>query len=117
VRVRGRPSLTRALSFGSFRPERHLSGPKASPFVYIAFLAGPRTCLGRQLAYVESVYVLARMVLGYRLSIPDPASVQIKQVGAGGSRPYPLWNLPGGPLARRPVALLIVDIPSRKPLG
>jgi hypothetical protein len=33
-----------------FRPERFLENPKPSPFVFTAFQAGPRICLGQNMA-------------------------------------------------------------------
>jgi cytochrome P450 len=56
-----------------FRPERWLDGGgvfrPASPFKYPVFHAGPRTCLGREMAYVQmksiAAYVLERFTLRF----------------------------------------------------
>ncbi len=46
------------------RPQRFLEMPALpSPYMYPAFNAGPRICLGKALAELEGVYVLVRMVL------------------------------------------------------
>lgn len=33
-----------------FRPERFIEDPKPSPFIFTAFQAGPRICLGQNMA-------------------------------------------------------------------
>lgn len=49
----------------TFKPERFLNNPKPSPFVFTAFQAGPRTCLGQNLAILEMKCCLARLLLRY----------------------------------------------------
>ena len=57
-----------------FRPERWLTAegdrfetPKDS-FKFVAFNAGPRTCLGKDLAYLQMKSVASAVLLRYRLS-------------------------------------------------
>ncbi|KAL4283931.1 hypothetical protein GQ457_16G009660 [Hibiscus cannabinus] len=57
-----------------FRPERWISpeGDKFNPpndaFKFVAFNAGPRTCLGKDLAYLQMKSVASAVLLRYRLS-------------------------------------------------
>ena len=44
-----------------FDPERFLGATQPSPFLFTAFNAGPRTCLGQHLATVEGAAVLATL--------------------------------------------------------
>jgi len=56
-----------------FKPERWLSvrGDRFEPpkegFMFVAFNAGPRTCLGKDLAYLQMKSVAAAVLLRYRL--------------------------------------------------
>ncbi|KAF9675453.1 hypothetical protein SADUNF_Sadunf09G0033900 [Salix dunnii] len=58
-----------------FKPERWLSpeGDKFEPpkdgYKFVAFNAGPRTCLGKDLAYLQMKSVAAAVLLRYRLSL------------------------------------------------
>ena len=66
-----------------FRPERWLTAegdrfetPKES-FKFVAFNAGPRTCLGKDLAYLQMKSVASAVLLRYRLSpVPGHRVVQ-----------------------------------------
>ncbi|CAE7452525.1 CYP704B1 [Symbiodinium microadriaticum] len=59
-----------------FRPQRFLDDPKPSPFVFTAFQAGPRMCLGQNLALLEMKYALSRLLLQFELKLEqDPSSV------------------------------------------
>ena len=54
-----------------FNPSRHIDTAtntfiKPSPYVFTAFQAGPRQCLGQRLAHVEAKCLLAKLVLKYR---------------------------------------------------
>jgi cytochrome P450 len=42
-----------------FQPERFVEEPKPSPYKFIAFQAGPRTCLGQRMAYLEAKVITA----------------------------------------------------------
>ncbi|KCV69391.1 hypothetical protein H696_03822 [Fonticula alba] len=60
----------------AFRPERFLNPAgdfiKPSPFAYPVFQAGPRTCLGQNMALLEQAMVLATLVQRYDLEmVPD----------------------------------------------
>ncbi|KAJ3229328.1 hypothetical protein HDU78_009102 [Chytriomyces hyalinus] len=59
-----------------FRPERWLEMEKQpSPFDYPVFHAGPRVCLGRQMAELQGVFVLVQFVRKYHFELVDEASV------------------------------------------
>ncbi|KAJ6948225.1 hypothetical protein NC651_002549 [Populus alba x Populus x berolinensis] len=58
-----------------FKPERWLSpeedrfdSPKDG-YKFVAFNAGPRTCLGKDLAYLQMKSVASAVLLRYRLSL------------------------------------------------
>ncbi|TNC12103.1 cytochrome P450 [Methylobacterium terricola] len=53
----------------TFDPGRFLDGPEPDRFVYLPFGAGPRICIGAQLALAEAILVLARLMRGFRLSL------------------------------------------------
>ena len=60
----------------TFQPERFLSNPKPNPFVFTAFQAGPRTCLGQSLAILEMKCAIARLLLAFEFSFgQDPSTV------------------------------------------
>jgi len=55
---------------GVFRPERWLERKgMPSSFEYVVFLAGPRECLGRRLAEMEMVALLATLVPHFDFSL------------------------------------------------
>lgn len=54
-----------------FKPERFLGKTRPSPFVYSAFQAGPRVCLGQNMAFLEAKVVLARVLAGFAFSVPE----------------------------------------------
>jgi cytochrome P450 len=59
-----------------FKPERFLDCKtnRPSPFVFIAFQAGPRTCLGQNL--LEMKTAIARTLISFALSFAqDPNSI------------------------------------------
>lgn len=59
-----------------FKPERFLDKAKPSPFVFIAFQAGPRTCLGQNFAIQEMKTCLARSLFTFQFELAqDPATV------------------------------------------
>ena len=61
-----------------FKPERFLhQTSKPSPFVFIAFQAGPRTCLGQNFALLEMKTVLVRLLLMFEFSFAqDPHTIR-----------------------------------------
>ncbi|WVY89920.1 hypothetical protein V8G54_035434 [Vigna mungo] len=67
-----------------FKPERWLSvrGERFEPpkdgFKFVAFNAGPRTCLGKDLAYLQMKSVAAAVLLRYRLSLVPGHRVEQK---------------------------------------
>nr|CAD1830480.1 unnamed protein product [Ananas comosus var. bracteatus] len=60
-----------------FRPERWLDGAgggrfrPASPFKYTAFHAGPRMCLGKEVAYVQMKAVAASVIEGFDVEVAE----------------------------------------------
>jgi cytochrome P450 len=59
-----------------FKPERFLDKARPSPFVFIAFQAGPRTCLGQNFAIQEMKTCLARSLLVFEFALAqDPSTV------------------------------------------
>mmetsp|Transcript_11092 Transcript_11092/g.20772 ORF Transcript_11092/g.20772 Transcript_11092/m.20772 type:complete len:495 (+) Transcript_11092:72-1556(+) len=61
----------------TFRPGRWLEMPsKPSPYMFSAFNAGPRECLGRRLAEMEMTLFLATIVREFDFTLEaDPASI------------------------------------------
>lgn len=64
-----------------FDPERHLQGRhRPSPYLWPAFQAGPRTCLGQKLAYMEAKAVLCALLANFDFarspSVAAPRLVQ-----------------------------------------
>jgi cytochrome P450 len=60
-----------------FKPERFIGkDSKPSPFVFIAFQAGPRTCLGQNFALLEMKTVIARLLTILSFTIAqDPSTI------------------------------------------
>ena len=58
----------------AFRPERfdRASGVKPTPFSYVPFGGGPRTCIGAAFAQVEAKAVLARLLTSFDLDLTNP---------------------------------------------
>jgi cytochrome P450 len=57
----------------AFDPQRFLpDAPAPSRFVYLPFGAGPRICVGAQLATAEIALVLAVLLREYRVACDDP---------------------------------------------
>lgn len=67
-----------------FRPERWLSDdgrrfePPADFFKFVAFNAGPRVCLGKDLAYLQMKSIAAGILLRYRLELAAGYRVEQK---------------------------------------
>ena len=53
---------------------RLLGAHKPSPFVFTAFQAGPRACLGQSLALLEMKSVLSRLLWEFRFA-PGPGFI------------------------------------------
>eukprot|EP00624_Nannochloropsis_granulata_P004898 evm.model.NODE_34730_length_4114_cov_12.519445.1 len=52
-----------------FDPDRHLQGRhRPSPYLWPAFQAGPRTCLGQKLAYMEAKAVLCALLASFEFA-------------------------------------------------
>ena len=69
-----------------FRPARFLTPEGAlarpSPFKFTAFNAGPRTCLGSQMALAEAAYVLALLLQRYTLRLAPDLAARVHAWGA-----------------------------------
>ncbi len=61
----------------TFRPERMENG---YPEQHFPFGFGNRTCIGKRLAYVEGVYLLAFLVKNFRLKISETSPVPTSRV-------------------------------------
>lgn len=67
-----------------FKPERWLSAgldrfePPKDGYKFVAFNAGPRTCLGKDLAYLQMKSVASAVLLRYRLSLVPGHRVEQK---------------------------------------
>jgi len=57
-----------------FRPERWIGAEMPSAFVYTAFNAGPRECLGKRLAWVEMKAILVGILRTVKLTLAVPRS-------------------------------------------
>lgn len=57
----------------NFDPLRFFNQPKPSPFVFTAFQAGPRICLGQNFAYIELKVFLAKVLLHYEFLLKSDA--------------------------------------------
>jgi cytochrome P450 len=74
--IMGRSTLLWGDDALDFKPERFFNAPKPSPFIFTAFQAGPRTCLGQNFAMLEMKCVLARLLLCYDFTLAeDPTKV------------------------------------------
>jgi cytochrome P450 len=64
----------------TFRPDRFTpeAEDKLPPCAYYPFGAGPRACIGRRLAMLEGVLVLAAVFAGYRVSIADGHTTEME---------------------------------------
>lgn len=59
-----------------FTPDRFLGTPKPSPFVFTAFQAGPRICLGQNFAIIEIKTCIAKLLSKFEFSIQqDPSTI------------------------------------------
>jgi unspecific monooxygenase len=60
----------------AFNPSRFLGeAPLAHRFAYMPFGAGPRICIGAQLALTEACLVLAMMIQRFHVALADPTPV------------------------------------------
>ena len=61
-----------------FNPDRWLDGPNAatggatSPYAFLTFLHGPRSCIGQSFARLEMKCLLAALVTRLRFEVADP---------------------------------------------
>jgi len=60
-----------------FRPLRFSSAKHRTPYTYMAFAAGPRSCLGRPLALMQMKTILATLMYHYKFN-PLPGEEEIK---------------------------------------
>lgn len=69
-----------------FHPERFANPNAHHPFAYFPFAAGPRECVGRNMAMVESIAMLAGMVRNFRFQLAE-SNISIKALIT--LRPHP----------------------------
>ncbi|MBD0321106.1 MAG: cytochrome P450, partial [Gemmatimonadetes bacterium] len=72
-----------------FRPERWFDDAPP-PYAYLAFGAGPRLCIGRALALVETKLVLAVLLQRYRLSFRAGTHIDRYSFSAAAGSPLPM---------------------------
>ncbi|KAJ3375394.1 Protein kinase alk2 [Allomyces arbusculus] len=60
-----------------FKPERWIGEnvPQPGPYKYPVFNAGPRTCLGQQMAYLEGVACLVKLLSKFEFEVVNPNEV------------------------------------------
>ncbi|KAJ3364277.1 Protein kinase alk2 [Allomyces javanicus] len=60
-----------------FKPERWIGEDvqQPGPYKYPIFNAGPRTCLGQQMAYLEGVACLVKLVSKFDFEVVDPSEI------------------------------------------
>ena len=61
----------------SFKPERFATPP--APYTWIPFHAGPRECLGKEMAYLEAKIMLCNFLRKYNFSLDSNQVVETKQ--------------------------------------
>jgi len=61
----------------AFKPERFANPP--APFTWIPFHAGPRECLGKEMAYLEAKIMLCNFLRKYNFSLETSHVVETKQ--------------------------------------
>lgn len=73
--IMGRSLHTWGADVMKFNPYRWIQKDqtllKPSPFIWPAFHAGPRTCLGQRMATLEAVATIARLCHSYRFELAD----------------------------------------------
>lgn len=63
-----------------YDPTRFI-GKTPEPFTFLAFIAGPRNCLGQYLALLESKMVISLLTQRYRFSLPEGEAVYVEDWG------------------------------------
>jgi cytochrome P450 len=58
-----------------FDPERFLGGNKISPFIFTAFQAGPRQCLGQNLALLEMKACIVRLLAKFEFVLEQDPNI------------------------------------------
>ena len=61
-----------------FKPERFLTGNQFNTSKFTAFHGGPRACLGKTLAELQGVFVLASILKQFEFEVVDPSNVKIQ---------------------------------------
>lgn len=60
-----------------FIPERFAEGESRHPFAYFPFAAGPRECVGKTMAMLEGIVLLAAIVKNFRFEVVKDVEVKI----------------------------------------
>ncbi|KAE8149085.1 cytochrome protein [Aspergillus avenaceus] len=84
----------------SFKPERWLgdAGKNLQPY-FVAFSAGARGCIGRNISYLEQTVLLASLVRRFEFSLPSPSWEPVRRETtnlSSGPMPMKIWKRPIG---------------------
>ncbi|KAJ0981902.1 hypothetical protein J5N97_010157 [Dioscorea zingiberensis] len=80
----GRTERIWGQDWGEFRPERWLEKGvfrAVSPFTYPVFHAGPRMCLGKEMAHIQMKAVAAALLERFEIEVVDEAKEREKDLG------------------------------------
>ncbi|KAJ3308870.1 Protein kinase alk2 [Boothiomyces sp. JEL0838] len=58
-----------------YKPERWLDGKNPSNYAYVAFMCGPRICLGKNLAELQGVFTLVALFKQFDFKVVDTSKV------------------------------------------
>ena len=70
-----------------FNPERFSSGSKVKSFSYLPFMAGPRSCIGKNFAMLEAKMIISRVVQEFDIENPYPEVTDVETDGLITARP------------------------------
>ena len=72
-----------------FNPDRFhpTEGDKVTAFTYMPFMVGPRSCIGKHFAILETKVVLSKLLKSYKLVNPNPSVKDLEVTGSITQRP------------------------------
>ncbi|XP_063688462.1 cytochrome P450 3A16-like [Bolinopsis microptera] len=70
-----------------FNPERFSSGSKVKSFSYLPFMAGPRSCIGKNFAMLEAKMIISRVVQEFDIENPYTEITDLETHGLITARP------------------------------